>query len=413
MWASRISATAPAQAKITNAPTQTRVHLALNTITGTILGLGLAAFYILPAAYERRYVQIAMAIIPNMRIQDNFLFHRTGDPPHDQVLHTASLIAVILITFTITTLLFLRATKPGAPFMRSHRMSGPSRRPASPTSAFAREGREAPPPSSHSPEISSNTSSPQREHTKPTPAYLLTSLTVLTIAITLLLTPLTTILWTHAPELAFLQFPWRLTAILTTILALSIALALRSLDLKHSTTAVLTLVIAATLTYPGYRIFYQTCDGEDTVPARLALFQSNQGAEPTDEYTPINADNDSLARNNPPFWLAPDPNAKAPTNTSPGPAPTHLNVNTPLPEDLILNLRDYPAWHITLNGTAITDHLQRDDGLIAFPIPAGPSIIDIHYAQTRDQTLGGILSLASLALLLFFVLRTRRKIPLP
>jgi hypothetical protein len=413
MWASRAGATAPAHLDATNAPTQTRVHLALNTITGTVLGLGLAAFYILPAAYERRYVHIAMAIIPNMRIRDNFLFHHTGDPAHDQVLHTASLIAVILITLTVTALLFLRATKPGAPFMRSHRMSGPSREPASPTSAFVRGDGEARPSSSHSLEISSNTSSPQREHTKPTPAYLLTSLTVLTIAITLLLTPLTTILWTHAPELAFLQFPWRLTAILTTILALSIALALRSLDLKHSTTAVLTLVIAAALTYPAYTVFHQTCDEEDTVQARLALFQSNQGAEPTDEYTPINADNDALAPNNPPYWLAPEPNAIAPANTSPGPAPTHLTLNAPLPEHIILNLRDYATWRITLNGTPITDHLQRDDGLIAFPIPAGPSIIDIHYAQTRDQTLGDILSLASLALLLLLLLRTRRKIPLP
>src|SRR5271168_3714622 len=78
-------------------PSSLRKEIAINTISGTILGLALAAFYIVPAAYERRYVQIAMAIIPNMRIQDNFLFHHTGDIPHDQVLHTASIIAIILI----------------------------------------------------------------------------------------------------------------------------------------------------------------------------------------------------------------------------------------------------------------------------------------------------------------------------
>jgi hypothetical protein len=81
-------------------------------------------------------------------------------------------------------------------------------------------------------------------------------------------------------------------------------------------------------------------------------------------------------------------------------------VQAPEPEDLILNLRDYPAWRITHNGSLITDHLQRDDGLIALPIPAGSSTIDIHYAQTLDQTLGEILSLMSLALLLFFLIRT-------
>src|SRR5207245_966370 len=120
---------------------------------------------------------------------------------------------------------------------------------------------------------------------------------------TLLLTPLTTPIWTHAPELAFLQFPWRLTAILAAILALTLAIALRSLHLKPTTTAALTLVVAAAFTYPAYHLFHQPCDEEDTIPARHTLFQSNRGAEPTDEYTPTNADNDSLSPNNPPYWL--------------------------------------------------------------------------------------------------------------
>jgi hypothetical protein len=394
MWASHASATAPAHAKITTVASQTPLQLALNTSAGTAIGLGLAAFYILPAAYERRYVQIAMAIIPNMRIQDNFLFHRTGDPPHDQVLHTASLIAVILITLTVATLLFLRATKPGAPYLDSEIGASPKAR-----------------PSSHTREVSYATRSSQHEPAKLTPAYLLPSLTILTITIALLLTPLTTLIWTHAPELTFLQFPWRLTAILAAVLSLTIALALSPLNLKPTTTAALTLVTAAALTYPAYTLFHQTCNEEDTIPARHTLFRSTQGTEPTDEYTPTNADNDSLALSNPPYWLAPDPNAKAPANTQPGPAPNHVIVNAPAPEDLILNLRDYPAWRVTLNGTPITDHLQRDDGLVAIPIPAGPSTIDVHYAQSPDQILGDILSLTSLALLLFFLLRTDNKIP--
>jgi hypothetical protein len=237
------------------------------------------------------------------------------------------------------------------------------------------------------------------------PPSLLLPLTILTITITLLLTPLTNIIWTHAPELAYLQFPWRLTAILAAILALTLALALSQLNLKPTTIAALTLVISAALTYPAYHLFHQTCDEEDTVQVRLALFQSNQGTEPTDEYTPTTADNDALDHNDPTYWLSTDPNAKAPANTSPGPAPTHLTINPPIPENLILDLRDYPAWRITLNGTPITDHLQRDDGLIALPIPAGPSTIDITYAQTPDQITGNILSLTSVALLLFFVFR--------
>src|SRR6201996_6029971 len=71
---------------------------------GGTLGLALAAFYLVPAAYERRYVQVAMAIISNMRVEDNFLFGHTGDGPHDRVLHTASVIAVGMLIAALIAL---------------------------------------------------------------------------------------------------------------------------------------------------------------------------------------------------------------------------------------------------------------------------------------------------------------------
>jgi hypothetical protein len=372
MWASRTSATALAT-------TQSPLKIALNTTLGAALGLGLASFYILPAAYERRFVQIAMAVIPNMRIQDNFLFHHTGDIDHDQVLHTASLIAITLIAATLITLITLYLTK---------------------TLHLTKKAR-APHPSQ-----------PHREGWDATPSTtqpLLLPLTILTAAITLLLTPITTIIWNHAPELAFLQFPWRLLAILAAVLALAIALALSSLNLKPLTTTTLTLLLTAVLTYPAYTTFHQTCDPEDTVQARESLFHSNQGSDPTDEYTPTTADNDSLAHADPAYWLSPNPDAKAPANTPPAPAPTHLTINAPIAEDLILNLRDFPAWHITRNGAPITTREQRDDGLIVLPIPAGPSTIDLTYVHTLDQTIGDTITLISLLLLI----ATRKKSVLP
>jgi len=407
MWASRESATALPHANTIKTSSQTRFQLAINTTTGAALGLGLAAFYVLPAAYERRYVQIAMAIIPNMRIQDNFLFHHTGDAPHDQVLHTASLIAIILIALTAAAIAvsylihnaeqkFKLIDKPNTAHLDSEMWTS----------------RDARPSSSHHPDIS-------HKDTTFTANSLLAPLAILTIAITLLLTPLTAIIWNDAPELAFLQFPWRLVAILTAVLALAIALALKPLRWKPIARTVTAIALSAALTYPAYSIFHQPCDEEDTPRGREALFHSSQGTDPTDEYTPATADNDSLVQNDPAFWLSPDPNAKAPdaktpdtnsiVNAEPGPTPPHLTITTRIPEDLILNLRDYPAWRITRNGIPITTHNQqnqRDDGLIAIPIPAGPSTIDITYTQTLDQTIGDAISLFSLALL-FFTLRRK------
>ena len=381
---------------------QTPFSLAFNTICGTALGLTLAAFYLIPAAYERRYVQIAMAVIPNMRIQDNFLFHHTGDALHDQVLHTASILALILLAATLTALVLARR-RSGKPKLH------PPSSPASPRPYHPEQQTPSPP----SRQLSSR---PERSeldsllHFVRVGKTLLVPLAILTLTIILLLTPLTVILWNHAPELAFLQFPWRLLAILAAVMSLAFALAITGANLSHTATTALTIALAAALTYPAYTVFHQVCDQEDTPTAREALFHSSHGTDPTDEYTPTNADNDSLAQNDPAYWLSPDPNAKAPTQSQPAPAPKYLTLNPPVPEDLILNLRDYPAWHITNNGSLITTRDQRDDGLIAFPIPAGQSLIVITYAKAFDQTLGDAISLIALTALLLLLFRKPKSV---
>jgi hypothetical protein len=339
----------------------------LRITAGVFLGLGLAAFYILPAAYERRYVQIAMAILPGMRIEDNFLFQHTADVLHDQVLHTASAIAVLLLALTAIAILILRVARPCSP--ESHPES---------------DGLAVP----------------------QTPPLLL-PVAILSVGIALMLTPLSGFVWRHAPELAFLQFPWRLLAILAAALSLIAAAALSGLTMSRTLTCGLALTIAVALSYPAYTVFQQPCDDEDNVRAREALFQSNHGSDPTDEYTPTAADNDSLAHANPGFWLSPNPDVKAPANALPAPVPPHLTIAPPMSEDLILDLRDYPNWRITDNGTVITAREQRDDGLIAVPVPAGPSIISITYTHSLDETIGWLLSTLSLLLLLFLLTRSR------
>jgi hypothetical protein len=354
----RLIATAP------NALTSRR-QIAANTAAGTALGLGLAAFYILPAAYERRYVQAHMAIVPGVRIQDNFIFTHIGVTDHDGVLHTASVVAMLLILFTAAfiAISYLEAN-------RSKKLLAPA-----PLATHLDSGKK-------------------QESTHP-----LLSLGILSLAIIFLLTPLSNCIWNHVPELIFLQFPWRLLAILAAIMGLSAAIALSLVSLRPIKAAIIAIAVSITLSVTAYTVFRQPCDEPDTVSARLALFRSNTGTDPTDEYAPTTADNDSLSQNNPPYWLAENPDAKAPSDSIPGPAPTHLTLSIPSPQTLILNLRDYPAWRITRNSELIAKHEQRDDGLIAIPLPAGTSNISITYAQTSDQALGDILTALSIILL--------------
>ena len=336
-----------------------RLYLALNPLAATTLGLALSAFYLLPAALERKSIQSDMAVIEGMRIADNTLFHHMPPSPdhfaHDVVLHTASVVTIILLAgIAIFALPSLRRRKAAVPLL------------------------------------------------------------LLTLVIAILLTPIALPVWAHTPELRFLQFPWRLDALLGVILSLTAALVLSrvaALDhLKPVRAAFIPILLSILLTAPAWIIFHQECDLEDTVPARVALFHSNLGAEPTDEYTPANADNDALNHGDPPYWLSDESgsdealNIAAPTGAAPGRAPTHLVLHLTRPEILILNLRAFPDWQIRLNGQP-TALLGRDDGLIALQLGPGEQTIDVHYHRPLDQTAG----LAISALACFSTLALARK----
>jgi hypothetical protein len=173
---------------------------------------------------------------------------------------------------------------------------------------------------------------------------------------------------------------------------------------RFAATSVVALILVTALTLPAYHFFRQPCDPEDTAPARLALFHSNVGTDPTDEYTPVNADNDSLKPGNPPYWLGDSPDATPPAGAQPGGVPSHLTVVAPHAEWAILNLRYYPNWVVRRQGTEgnlSADVRRRTDGLIKIQIPAGVSNLDIAYRRSFDETAGDAITLLALALYLF------------
>ena len=336
--------------------------LAGSIVTGLLLGLGLASFYILPAAYERRWVQIAMATVEGMRIEDNFLFHHTADALHDEVLRTASFIAIAVLAAALVIL---------APVVMR-------------------------PVGADSPKYARRTA---------------ISLSILAVLIALLLTPLSAAIWRVAPEMSFLQFPWRLTAILAAILCAALALLLNRLKLRGAWPMIFAAIMLPCILWPSAKVFTQACDEEDNVAARLAVFRSHMGTDPTDEYTTGSADNEALAHANPPFWLAEDGDAAAPaTGEQPGPAPGHLSITTPRDSALILNLREFPAWLVRVNGSIASERAERADGLIALPLRAGRSEIDISYAMTPDRKLGDGISLTALCAFIGLLLRRRRSV---
>ena len=132
---------------------QGRLWPALRAAGGMALGLGLAAFYIVPAAFEQRWVQIDRAIAPGMRVEDSFLFAHTANAFHDQVLRTASWI--LIGEFAVAAI---------AAYLAWRKRTGGGARIA---------------------------------------------LTATLPLILLLQLPVSDAIWKHTPHLKFLQFPWR------------------------------------------------------------------------------------------------------------------------------------------------------------------------------------------------------------
>ena len=358
-------------------------NLIVPAAAGLVLGLGLAGFYLLPAAFERRYVQIAMAVIPNMRVEDNFLFGGTGYGPHDAVLHTASVVALETIGLAV---LFL-----GIAFaLRQPVRSEP------PIRGGAEQG-------------------------------ILPLLGLLTAIIALLLWHGTVFIWHLAPELAFLQFPWRLLSVLGCVVGLAAALAARRIRFRARWVAIAALAIASLGGSLAIVPFREACEAGELPAARLARFETHHGVGPTDEYTPEDADNDQLRWDDPAWWLAATPNAPGP-GTVPNPAatitdydepppmdqtvagfaPHQLTLRLDRPEDLILNLRDYPAWQVTVNGHLQAKHLERDDGLLGLALPAGENTVDVRWRTLPDVWAGEALTAVSLVGAGWLAWRSRR-----
>jgi hypothetical protein len=339
-----------------------RRQIAFKAGAGALLGLGISGFYLIPAAYERKFVEIHFAIIPGLRPWDNFLFQNTHVPEHDAVLHTASVVATILMGLTALAVTWA--------FVARHKDSSVNA-------------------------------------ARPPLVYQIPALAILSGAIFFLLTPLSSPIWHYLPELRFLQFPWRFLSVLGSVFGFTLALSLRHLRLRSG---ILALLCTTAFALPGYHLFRQYCYPEDTVAERLAVFRSpNSGTDPTDEYTPISADNDLLNQRNPGYWTTLNPLSSAPELSMPGPAPHSLNLSPAAPTTLILNLRNYPAWRITRNGSPITAKRPRPDGLIAIPMPAGPAKIEIRYRIMGDQKLGYLCSALSISLLIALILYDHRQ----
>jgi len=342
------------------------LHDASHIAAGTALGMALAAFTLLPAIVEQHWVQIRMIMIRGVRVQDNFLFDHSISANHRAIVRTPSITSVWLLGliafFGLIALLIEMRLK-----------RDKSRR------------------------------------------FAVISLLVTGGVIGFLLTSASLPVWTYAPELKYLQFPWRFNAVLGAIAVSLLALAFSRFKLWFPLAVSVALAASLLLSMKGYKRYHQWCNRGNDVASLASDFYQGAKYDETDSYLPVGADHFAMAHANPESWIAAQPADAAPQNAQYHYSLAlkdrlHFAVTSSIPAYFVINLRDYPAWRITVNGVAVTDHPHRADGLIVVPIQQGNSQIDITDAVTWDRIAGWPISALALGILIVLDLRSRNRI---
>lgn len=320
---------------------------------GLALGFGLTAFYLLPAAYEQRWVNIAQALSSGLLPSQNFLYTRIGDPEHNDFNWMASSAAILLVVMT------------GIACVAAHRRA------------------------------KKEDASGEREK-------LWRVMLLVSAAATILMIHVSAIFWELLPKLRFVQFPWRWMAILAVPYAYFLAAALPRRRARWIWGAAVFVAIGGTATFLVHKAWWDS----DDIPALEEAIANDQGFEGTDEYDPVGDDHYNLPGKAPRVQILPaeESERRAPK------AEVHierwtaeekdLKVTSREPVRVALRLLDYPAWRVEVNGKTIRAEHAETTAQMVLPLQAGLQHVRVKFVRTPDRTLGIAISVLGVLTLL-------------
>ncbi len=320
-------------------------------------GFALAAFYILPAIVEQRWVEISQALAPELQPWRNFLFTHADDPEFVLFnLKVSGVALLVVLVFGIAAVLAAR-----------------------------------------------------RRESAPGMFWSLLSLGLISL---ILMFPWTVWLWRHVPELAFVQFPWRWLAPLDVIAVFFFCAAIASLKRRWIAWGLAAIVLVA---LAAWMMTNNWWDDQDAAFVADSI-ASGAGYQGTDEYEPLGCDRTNLP-DNPQRASLIDPEKKVAAlgegerlHVEAWTAEHKVvTVDSPQAMKLVLQLIAYPAWRAKVNGSPVEIQALPDTATVSLPLPAGPSRVDLKFTRTRDRIFGGLISLvAAIGLLLFELVRRKR-----
>lgn len=322
-------------------------RILLQGVAALALGFGLASIYLVPAAYEQRWVNIGQALSSGLLPWQNFLFTPIADVEHTWFNWIASLCALSLtLLFGLAALFSRRLARPGTNSVGNGRVFVP--------------------------------------------------LFVLGTVATLLTLRFTLPLWSHLPKLRFVQFPWRWMSIIALVGACFLAVVVE----RRRGWIWFAVILALTVPLASFLVNNTWWD-EDEMPTMRDGIVSGTGFDGTDEYDPLGDDHLDLPLDAPLAKVLPsEPEESAASQVRVQvqrwtTERKKIRVEATAPARLALRLLNYPAWRVEVNGKEIQPGRMDDVNQMVIPVEVGISEIDVRFIRTADRKVGDAISLVS------------------
>jgi hypothetical protein len=313
-------------------------------VASILLGLGLDAFVLLPAAWEKRWVDINAVLIRDYLPWHNFLFATDNIGQMVAFNRKISLLALFLACSTFTAIL------------------------------LARKLRE-------------------------THFAVWLSVSVLGILSFFMMFPWSLPLWQYLPELRFVQFPWRW--LFPLVLAGSLLTAAVATQLRQNWPIWVAIVLA--LLVIDSNIIRTEVWTTQTIADLDAAMRSGQGYEGLPEYAPISSQPLKLWKEAPSVVVIgrrQDVQWKVQVDEW-SIAKKVISVDSTEPLDLDLKLLAYPSWRATINDRDIDIGTNPGTGQIRLRVPAGFNRIEVLWRLTWDMIIGKVISLLAILTIVF------------
>jgi hypothetical protein len=309
------------------------------------LGLLLAAFYVVPAIYEQKWVDISQVLGPGVRPQDNFLFTVLNDDLHNRFNQLISFVAVSEIaTFVVA-----------APFLWKAR---------------------------------------REEFWWPQIVW--------GLAACLLMISPALFFWQHLPKLRFMQLPWRWLLCLNVPMVFLMVRAWKHWAARTAIYLAMLLVIG----FCWQRVQEPWWDTDLDMAEMHRNLYEKVGYEGTDEYVPLGSDSYEIKQDARRVTMEGPGTAQIRVTHWDAESKSFV-ATVSAPGKLVLRLFNYPAWKVQVNGAAVAAETHTVTGQMSIPVLAGENQVEVKFSRTWDRTVGGLVSMLSVLGTFIFWRRVR------